>query len=303
MYHTQSRRRGFTLVELLVVIGIIAALISLLLPALNKARQAAVTTKCLSNLRSIGQGLALYALESRGYVPHGEQVCATKNTNWIVSVSKSLGFRFAADGDKFPAAVNVYLRNSVFHCPAATIAQLNDTTPVVEYTGHPLYFGGKKPTDYAWPPGVRSATAGVFDYAYKADWLRHPSEKVIVGDGTQWYETEIGTSLAVALNLGASPSGNDMTGGTCLVEESQFWSDPNANLSSLPNLAYTLKENSYFGPNHNLRARHGSNNQLNVLFGDGHAGTYLVGRNGSSDLNRGNFAIRMIRVRGLKPTP
>ncbi len=64
-----AARAAFTLVELLVVIGVIGVLIAILLPALQKARDTAYMIKCSANLRSIGQGMAIYVAENNGYLP------------------------------------------------------------------------------------------------------------------------------------------------------------------------------------------------------------------------------------------
>ncbi len=72
---TGSVSRGFTLLELVVVVAIVMVLIALLLPVVNKARYEAKVVACLSNLRQIGVGLTNYAMENEGWYPaktHGE---------------------------------------------------------------------------------------------------------------------------------------------------------------------------------------------------------------------------------------
>lgn len=71
VYNPPVRLRGFSLVELLVVIGIIAVLVGILVPSLSKARQQAQRAACLSNLRQVHQSVVFYAQAHKDVVPLG----------------------------------------------------------------------------------------------------------------------------------------------------------------------------------------------------------------------------------------
>ena len=91
-HRTLSRRSAFTLVELLVVIGIIALLISILLPALSHARRAATQVQCASNMRQVGLLLNIYADNFKGHVPLGSRSENKQSNYWFDAREGELTF-------------------------------------------------------------------------------------------------------------------------------------------------------------------------------------------------------------------
>lgn len=134
-------RRAFTLVELLVTIGIIAILIAILLPTLNHARELSRRAACLSNLRQVHLHYQLYALDFKDQVPLGYRTAKQFNSMIFSGTSTKqyvlFGWLYAHQQWKDPR---------IFFCPAETSSRLQFNTP-----------------DNPWPPGEENvSTANVF---------------------------------------------------------------------------------------------------------------------------------------------
>ena len=110
----------FTLIELLVVISIVSLLISILLPALSNARQAAYAAKCLSNTRQLGIALTGYAQDFKYTWPYSYQ--ATGNKYW----NKHVLFRYTNPNQKNTTANNAFLNGTMYECPSWTKSTSTD---------------------------------------------------------------------------------------------------------------------------------------------------------------------------------
>jgi prepilin-type N-terminal cleavage/methylation domain-containing protein/prepilin-type processing-associated H-X9-DG protein len=146
---TPSRTRplGFTLVELLVVIGIIAVLVGLLLPALNKARRQAYSAQCASNMRQLALGVLQYCIDNNGRLII-EDIDAIPNQTKDGSYADGFGWQHELMHQKYVSAPNEFETTTVvnsqitpnyfpigtvFRCPESTDVAQNGAGPDTGY--------------------------------------------------------------------------------------------------------------------------------------------------------------------------
>lgn len=112
-------RRGFTLVELLAVIGIAAILMAMLTPSLRKARLACQQAVCASNLRQIGAGLMMYVNDNRGHLPMIVEPLWKADGSLDFTADP---FDRATSPMSLATVLHQYLKQDrVFACPSATL--------------------------------------------------------------------------------------------------------------------------------------------------------------------------------------
>lgn len=310
----QRPYRAFTLVELLVVIGIIALLVSILLPTLSMARESASRVKCASNLRQIGTAMLAYASQNNGAFP---RVIYQRNTaapiGAVLLETGNTGYRDMGPYNTFnvgtlpthagglvpspdwvganniPAAFYLLVRGGfvtkdVFLCPSAVSSNLQNAEPVNDPTplvAPPPFTPLGEPITRANFAQIGVIGAANLSYSVQNPYPTYPT----LQSGFTW-----STNLSAVFPLASDSSPND-----ALAQNVRQGLDKNGvaipgGFNATSNEVYQRQLNSM---NHNKEGQ-------NVLYADGHVDflktTWVTPSNGGAPVSIFAFDLNFIQI-------
>jgi prepilin-type N-terminal cleavage/methylation domain-containing protein len=175
--------RAFTLVELLVVIGIIALLLAILLPTLSKARQQSHWAVCMSNMNQIGKALMSYALDNHDYLPRpASRSLGPMPDDFLYWQDGSVVVGYARDMDASPLAKSLNLTGerlkSLFRCPSDNYADRSATS--TKYDPFRYSYSMNRAWEIVDPPPAVLPLQRLLNPRPTLMQVRRPAEKVLV---------------------------------------------------------------------------------------------------------------------------
>ncbi|MFO0864585.1 MAG: DUF1559 domain-containing protein [Gemmataceae bacterium] len=251
-------RRGFTLIELLVVIAIIAVLIALLVPAVQKVRDAAARAQCQNNLKQIGLALHAYHDTYKSF-PAGAQ--SGGNISFLVHilpfVEQANLFKAASLTANYDAAPNTNINTAlvpVYQCPSATVTE---STFVTGKTSHYYAVLGPKGTNPTSGAGYAETNTAA-SHGSTAD-----QGILCINAKRRFADVTDGTSNTLMVGEISQPNAN------CYRVWTRGW-DGNASFSA-KNVVDAINATPYNGSNNFNSVSFGSahTNGANFLLGDG----------------------------------
>jgi general secretion pathway protein G len=169
-----TRRHGFTLIEMLVVIAIIALLASILVPAVTRTMERAKSTACASNLRQLGLAFQLYTMDSKNKGNRLPAPAPSTAEPWFVSISPFLQQQAGGARDL----------SDVYRCPvyAQLRSDLQDTSNWNQLGyGMNIYLEGSASTGWPWYPQPGSTA-----YGFYLSEIKNPTNTILVADDHSW---------------------------------------------------------------------------------------------------------------------